>query len=261
MRDHSSKADTKADAKADAFDSKAFESVRRRLAAVEAEGVDTYHCMGREFVIREGVFPPTHFQSTGIFTRHLPYVRGGSFLEIGCGAGVTAVTAALEGCARVVASDISEAAVLNTRANATLHQVDGIVSTRHGDLFDVLDDGERFDVIFWNSNFVFVPDEYVFDKEILRAFCDAGYAAHRRFLKDAHRYLNADGMLLLGFSSQGDEAALTGLLGESGYTHTVLTSAFGEGPGAPRYDILQLFPQEQPGTAGGARGQVREGGA
>lgn len=244
-----------ASAEASAFDSSAFASVRRRLAAVEADGVDSYECMGRRFIVQEGVFPPTHFQSTGIFTRHLPYVRGGSFLEIGCGAGVTAVTAALEGCARVVASDISEAAVRNTRANAELHEVDAIVSTRHGDLFDVLDEGERFDMIFWNSNFVFVPDEYVFDKEIMHAFCDAGYAAHRRFLRDAHLYLEQDGLLLLGFSSQGDESALTGLLAESGYTYTVLKSMHGQGPDAPRYDILQLLP------AGTGQGHAREGAA
>ncbi|MDC8784530.1 class I SAM-dependent methyltransferase [Roseateles koreensis] len=257
MSDHSHQAG----AKTDAFDSNAYQSVRRRLAAVEAEGGDTYECMGRNFVVHEGVFPPTHFQSTGIFTRHLPYVRGGSFLEIGCGAGVTAVTAALEGCVRVVASDISEVAVLNTRANAILHGVGAIVSTRHGDLFDVLREGERFDVIFWNSNFVFVPDEYVFDKEILRAFCDAGYAAHRRFLKDAQRYLNTGGMLLLGFSSQGDESALTGLLGTCGYKSTVLKSVFGQGPGAPRYDILQLFADHQPATVGARQGHFREGSA
>eukprot|EP01031_Cornospumella_fuschlensis_P020144 gene20144-biopygen16952 len=65
----------------------ALASVRQRLAAAEADGQTEYECMGRDFVVHEGVFPPTHFQSTGIFTRHLPYPRGGRFLEIGCGAG------------------------------------------------------------------------------------------------------------------------------------------------------------------------------
>lgn len=224
------------------YKSDAFESVRRRLADIEAAGISEYECMGRNFVIHKNVFPPTHFQSTGIFTKHLPYIRGGSFLEIGCGAGVTAVTAALEGCSPVVASDISEEAVLNARANAILHGVAALVSTRHGDLFDVLQDDERFDIIFWNSNFVFVPEDYVFDKGIMRAFCDAGYATHRRFLKEAPRHLNPGGMLLMGFSSQGSESALEELLSESGYSSTVVTSVFGQGAGAHRYDILRLFP-------------------
>jgi release factor glutamine methyltransferase len=232
-----------------AYESDAFASVRRRLAVAEAEGVSEYTCMGRPFVVHKDVFPPTHFQSTGIFTQHLPYLRDGAFLEIGCGAGVTAVTAALEGCRPVVASDISEAAVLNTRANALLHGVDEAVSTRHGDLFDVLDEGERFDIIFWNSNFVFVPDDYVFDKAIMRAFCDAGYAAHRRFLREAPDYLNPGGLLLMGFSSQGDDSALTALLVEHGYLSTVMASAFGQGTGAHRYDILRLLRGAAAGRA------------
>ncbi|WDD92872.1 class I SAM-dependent methyltransferase [Burkholderia sp. FERM BP-3421] len=224
------------------YESGAITSVRQRLAVAEAERVTRYVCDGRSFEVHEDVFPPTHFQSTGIFTRYLPYPSGGAFLEIGCGAGVTAVTAALSGCTRVVASDISEAAVENARANALRHGVAGRVSTRHGDLFDVLEAGERFDVIFWNSNFVFVPDDYAFEQPILRAFCDAGYAAHRRFLREAPSYLSPGGQLLIGFSSQGDEAALKTLLGEHGYASTVVASAYGEGEGAHRYDILRLCP-------------------
>ena len=85
----------------------------------------------------------------------------------------------------MVASDISEAAVRNTRANAARHGVTGKMSIRQGDLFEVLEPGERFDVIFWNSNFVFVEAEHVFDKAIMLAFCDPGYAAHKRFLDEA----------------------------------------------------------------------------
>ncbi|RKP46028.1 methyltransferase [Trinickia fusca] len=224
------------------YESDAIASVRQRLAVAEAEQLSEYTCMGRRFVVHPDVFPPTHFQSTGLFTQHLPYPSGGAFLEIGCGAGVTAVTAALSGCRPVVASDISEAAVQNTRANAALHGVEDIVSARHGDLFDVLNPGERFDAIFWNSNFVFVPEDYVFDKTILHAFCDAGYAAHRRFLREAPNYLAPGGRLLIGFSSQGDDSALTALLAEYGYTSTTVASAFGQGVGAHRYDILQLLP-------------------
>lgn len=222
------------------FTPEAVASVQQRLDAAQIERLSTYDHGERRFVVYPDVFPPTHFQSTGIFTRMLPYPRGGSFLEIGCGAGVTAVTAALAGCRRVVASDINEAAVRNARANAELHDVEDVVSARQGDLFDVLEKGETFDMIFWNSNFVFVPDDYVFEKELMRAFCDPGYQAHRRFLREATRHLSPGGQLLIGFSSQGDEKALASLLVEHGYTSSVLSSAFGEGAGAHRYDILRL---------------------
>lgn len=224
------------------YESDAFASVRKRLAVAETERISEFECMGRRYVVHPDVFPPTHFQSTGIFTQHLPYPLDGAFLEIGCGAGVTAVTAALSGCRSVVASDISEAAVQNTRANAVLHGVEDIVSTRHGDLFDILKADEQFDMIFWNSNFVFVPEDYVFDRAILRAFCDAGYVAHRRFLREAPVHLAPGGRVLMGFSSQGDESVLTALLAEHGYAWTLVASVLGQGSGAHRYDILQLLP-------------------
>lgn len=219
-----------------------LDSVKRRLALAGSDARTSFTCMGREFAVHPGVFPPTHFQSTGIFTRHLPYPRDGAFLEIGCGAGVTAVTAALAGCAHVVASDISQAAVRNTLANAILHGVEAIVSSRYGDLFDVLHDGERFDVIFWNSNFIFVPEQTALEQDILHAFCDPGYAAHRRFLHEAHHHLKPDGKLLLGFSDQGDDAVLAALLDECSYGFSVLDSHQGDGPAAPSYAILQLTP-------------------
>lgn len=218
-------------------------SVKDRLAIAEASGLSVFECMGRSFVVHKDVFPPTHFQSTGIFTQSLSYIPGRSFLEIGCGAGVTAITAALQGCRPVVASDISEEAVKNARTNTKLHAVEDVVSVRHGDLFDVLTEGERFDVIFWNSNFVFVPEDYVFTKAVHRAFCDAGYASHARFLNEAPRYLRPDGMLLLGFSGQGDEEVLQGLLMKYGYEVSTVMSTRGEGPEGLRYDILRLLPK------------------
>jgi release factor glutamine methyltransferase len=223
----------------------AVASVKERLSKAEAARACAFECMGRNFVVHEDVFPPTHFQSTGIFTKSLRYASGRSFLEIGCGAGVTAVTAALAGCRPVVASDISEQAVRNARVNAELHGVTNVVSVRHGDLFDVLRDGERFDVIFWNSNFVFVPEDYVYTKEVHRAFFDAGYASHDRFLREAPSYLNPGGQLLLGFSGQGNEQALRQLLAKHRYAAETFSSTLGVGPNAPRYDILRLCPMEK----------------
>lgn len=220
----------------------AMQAIEQRLRRAEAERPTEFECLGRRFALLDGVFPPTHFQSTAIFTRSLEYVAGTSFFELGCGAGVTAVTAALEGCAPVVASDISSAAVRNTRLNVERHGLADIVSVRTGDLFDVLQPGERFDVIFWNSNFVFVPDGYVFDKPYHRAFCDPGYASHDRFLREAPRHLNPGGRLLLGFSSQGDAAALEQLLAKHRYTATTLVSAKGAGPEGHRYDVVRLTP-------------------
>lgn len=219
-----------------------IQSVKERLALAEKDRDSVYTCKKREFMVLPEVFPPTHFQSTGIFTNGIEYQRGKSFLEIGCGSGITAVTAALEGCSRVVASDISIDAVNNTKTNVTKHNVSDIVSVRHGDLFDVLENTEKFDTIFWNSNFVFVPDNYKFKKNIHRAFCDPGYSAHTRFLQEAPNYLVDGGEILLGFSGQGNDEKLHHLLVEHKYTSRTVLSESGKGIGAYHYEILHLIP-------------------
>jgi methylase of polypeptide subunit release factors len=219
-----------------------LKSVKARLALAEQAQLSEFECGGRRFSVLPDVFPPTHFNSTGIFARSIDYVAGRSFFELGCGTGVIAITAALAACQPVVASDISESAVRNAKLNVARHALDHRVSVRQGDLFEVLAENERFDTIFWNSNFVHVPDDYVFARDYYRAFCDPGYRTHSRFLREAPRHLAPGGRLLLGFSSQGDDSALDTLFREHGYRSTTLVSTHGTGPNAHRYDVVRLEP-------------------
>lgn len=217
-------------------------NIKQRLSAAEATHQSTFNLMGWEFIVNPGVFPPTHFLSTTIFSEALPYPVGGSLWEVGCGTGVTAVIAALKGCKKVLASDISSDAVENARQNIDKHSLGAVVDARCGDLFDVLHPGEKFDVIYWNSNFVYVPEDYVFDKDIHYAFADAGYKAHDRFFKEAPQYLERNGRILLGFSSQGDETALAKLLSAYRYSPYTVASRAAPGQASHRFDILELNP-------------------
>jgi release factor glutamine methyltransferase len=161
-----------------------------------------FELLGRRWTALSGVFSPAHTPVTELFTSWLPYRSGSSFLEMGSGTGVTAVTAALAGC-QVTALDINRAAVANTRLNAVRHGVGDRVDARHSDVFDGLAPGERFDLIYWNSNFVLMAPDFVPDSELQRAFYDAGYEAHRRFVTQAAGHLNGAGRVLLGFSDLG----------------------------------------------------------
>src|ERR1700692_975587 len=74
---------------------------------------------GFELEIFPGVFHPRYFGSSSIlakFVSSLP-LDGQSFLEVGCGSGLTAMCAARAG-AQVTAVDINPAAVRCTSANA-----------------------------------------------------------------------------------------------------------------------------------------------
>lgn len=219
-----------------------LEAFTKRIAATQRsdEAQRIFRYGDRAFVVFEGVFSPVEFRSTRIFTANLPYASGRSFLEIGCGAGVTAIVAALSGCQPVVATDISMAAVENARFNARAHGVDDIVTIRQGDLFEPIAEHELFDTIYWNSNFVYAAPDYRCSDDLHRAFIDPGYECHARFLAEAPRHLAPGGSLLLGFSSLGNEELLRNLCLARGYDVAVRCSVVSDMEGNPRYDILRL---------------------
>jgi methylase of polypeptide subunit release factors len=217
--------------------------VKERLSAADTSRKTIFRLMERDFWVNPGVFPPNVFLSTTFFSQDLQYPVGGSFWEVGCGTGVTSVIAALRGCKRVLASDISPEAADNAQQNVRLHAVSSIVTVRCGDLFDVLCADEKFDVIYWNSNFVHVPETYVFEKDIHKAFADAGYKSHSRFLKQAPKHLEPGGRIFLGFSSQGNSDMLAKLLSANGYASRVASSRTGVAPGNyARFEIVELTP-------------------
>ncbi|WP_079110601.1 methyltransferase domain-containing protein [Streptomyces roseifaciens] len=199
---------------------------------------DVFVLDGREWDLLDGVFAPPFSASTGVAMELLAAERhaaGGarsqgrqrSLLEIGCGTGVIAVTAALTGHDRVVASDISPQAARNTALNAARHGVADRVRTLCGDLFaplGELGEDERFDTVYWHSNFVKAPEHYVYGSMHERAYVDAGYAAHRRYLAGAHDHLAPGGRVLLHFSDRGDVLGLRRTARECGRGLRVLRS-------------------------------------
>jgi release factor glutamine methyltransferase len=141
---------------------------------------------------------------------------GGSFLEVGCGTGVTAVVAALRGCRSVTAVDISTAAVANARRNAERHGVANRVRVLRSDVFAGLDAGDRFDVIFWNSGYTEVPPDFVYETELQYSFFDAGYRSHEAYVNGARAHLNDGGRVFLGFGDLGNRRLLEELAAKAG---------------------------------------------
>ncbi|WP_051093885.1 MULTISPECIES: methyltransferase domain-containing protein [unclassified Streptomyces] len=140
----------------------------------------------------------------------------GSLLEVGSGTDTIAVSAALPGCARVVASDINVHAVRNAALNATRHGVADRVRAVHSDLFAQLPAEERFDTVYWHSTFGLAPTGYRYRSDHERAYVDPGYAAHRRYLSQAPDRLIPGGRALLHFSSRGDLTTLHRIARETG---------------------------------------------
>ncbi len=204
---------------------------RRHLE--QGPGIVEFPLLGYFWEVHPGVFNPALVPVTELFTRWLLYPPGGTFLEMGSGAGITSVMAAKKGCT-VSAVDVSEAAVVNTQANVWRHNVMHRVSVLQSDLFSALPPHKKFDVIYWNSNFVDgeLPSRTPGGPDLAEALVDPDYVTHRNFLQQAREYLTSDGCLLIGFANIGNWPMLRELCAESDWRPVIRRS--------------QLCPQADP---------------
>ncbi|MFH9125687.1 methyltransferase [Streptomyces globisporus] len=189
------------------------------------------------------VFAPVHTDSTELFTTWLPFPVGGNFLEVGCGTGVTSVMAARSGCAHVTALDITPEAVRNTALNAQRHAVADRVQAVQSDLYDALAPGARFDLVFFNSNAIPAPRDFVYTRPLQHAIFDRDYAAHDRYLREGPSRLTAGGRLFLGFNSLGDASRLHALAAESGVRLVERNRSVRYAGDVPvTFQLLEAFP-------------------
>ena len=110
------------------------------------DGLLLYSAHGCLFKIPSAVQPPK--AGSLFFTRSLTFDAGERVLELGCGAGVTAVLAARAG-SRVTAVDIVPECVEATRENAVLNGVADRIEVRLGDCYAPVA-GLTFDLICSN---------------------------------------------------------------------------------------------------------------
>lgn len=201
----------------------------------------TFRLFDKEWDLLPGVFSPALTPASGYFTEWLEYPVDGTFCEIGPGTGVTSVVAALTGGTAVTAIDVAPAAVRNTELNVARYGVSDRVEVLLGDMFAGVDPGRRFDLIFWNSNFVRPPDGFVNTTDLHHALFDPGYAAHADFLNSVPARLTDGGRAMLGFSNLGDRVLLDNLAADAGVRLSAVRSAeHSAGPVTVVYELLEV---------------------
>lgn len=172
---------------------------------------------GVSIEVHAQVFSPMHFQGWDVFTRHFPRVDGETILEIGCGTGITSIHLAMRGAARVLAVDITQAAVANTQANVDRHRLSN-VTVRRSDVFSAVRADERFHTIYWNLPFMYVPEGYQFESDLERSLFDPGYQTTERFLRGCHDHLQPGGRVLAGLGDFADLPRFERLAAQAGLT-------------------------------------------
>ncbi|WP_244303344.1 DUF7059 domain-containing protein [Leucobacter coleopterorum] len=155
--------------------------------------------------LRRGPARPDHVMGVGGATRSLitqaPSGKVGSALDLGTGCGIVALHLACElvdvADAKIVATDISERALMLACANARLNGQQDRIEFRQGSLFEPVD-GERFDLILSNPPFVITPQNQPADTERYE-YRDGGMRGDdlvAGVVSDAPKHLTVGGTLL-----------------------------------------------------------------
>lgn len=174
----------------------------------------------KKFVVFPHVFSPKYFGDAQFFSKSIPFQKGGTFLEIGCGTGVVSIFAALSGAKKVVATDINPHAVSNTLENVSIHHLNDVVHVRQGDVFEPVKT-EKFDQIFWNVPFLYSEQKEVSLLE--KSTFDYLDQKKTQYIKEARNYLSKDGAVYIGYSSNyGDMQKIFNILKENGYCAKII---------------------------------------
>ena len=167
---------------------------------------------GMPLVVLPGVLNPRLMRSGAFFASQLGADRifpGAEVLDMGTGSGVCAIAAARQG-ARVVAVDISAAAVRCTQINALVNSFEDRIDVLQGDLFAPVQ-GRRFDLVLFNPPFVRGTPRNDAD----RAWRSTDVA--ERFAAGLREHLTRSGSALVVLSTFGDAAHFLGQFRHHGF--------------------------------------------
>ena len=164
------------------------------------------------FILKKGVWNP--FLASGryharylFYNNHLFY--GKTAIEIGSGTGIMAIIMAKYGAKKVIASDISEPSVENTIENVKKFGFQDKVEVVKGDLFE--DIKEKADLITWMIPFFPGTTE---KGDTISASMIMPPKLFERFLLEAKKYLNPNGVILIPSYSLGGDLTNPKLVGE-----------------------------------------------
>lgn len=173
---------------------------------------------GFKIVVYPNVFSPAYFTDSAWFASELPKIVGyKTFLEIGTGTGIVALSVAKTG-AKVTATDINPIAVENAKANFQRYNLN--VKIVLGDMYFPLNTEDKFEYIFWNHPFNRGNNPNI--DMLFRAGFDYKYLSLENYIRGASNHLKSEGHLLLGTSNFADLSSVQVLAMKYGYSLKLL---------------------------------------
>ena len=143
--------------------------------------------------------------------------KGKRVLDIGCGTGIQAITAALSGASEVWACDINPKAVECTKKNAKLNKVK--IKAFKSDLFKDVP-SKKFDLIVFNPPYL--PSDGKND-DIRWSGGYEGMEVILNFFAQASPFISKNGKVLFIFSSHTNQEKLKKTLQQMGFNLKILS--------------------------------------
>lgn len=174
-------------------------------ALLPGDAVNWYVLSDLDDQLRNAPARPDHVMGVGGATRsllaqapfgHQTVLPGLTALDLGTGCGVVAMYLARAGASRIVATDISDRALMLARANAQLNGMAERIEFRQGDLFQPVS-GEQFGLILSNPPFVITPRGD--DEKTRYEYRDGGLTGDElaaKVVREAPIHLEIGGVLL-----------------------------------------------------------------
>ena len=136
----------------------------------------------------------------------------------------------------MVALDINTSAVENTKANVSLHGFSNIIDVRLSDMFDSLNNNEKFDVIIANLPFEKKMAEDIVEKSLW----DIDLQTNKKFFEEVKNHLKPNGRVYLAQSNFGAVDEVIALAESKGFVVKLIGQT--EMPADPR--IFYAFELE-----------------
>jgi methylase of polypeptide subunit release factors len=171
------------------------------------QGQYTATCGSIAIKVLPEVYAPGFFSDSMWFAEKLStLVRHRSVLEIGTGTGLIAISAVRNGATRCVATDINPHALKNAILNVQDAGLGGQIDVRGGNVYEKIDDDERFDIIFWAHPFNWTRKKI---KSPLRlSGMDYRYKGLEAYVEGAKQHVERNGRILLGTGDSADVVRL-----------------------------------------------------
>lgn len=165
------------------------------LRLMKTKGDYLLNVDGIKVKVIRNVFPPKSGISKSSFGLLSEFIDMSNLavLDMGTGTGIQALEAVKRGAREIVAVDINKEAIKCASENVKINKCEKIVKLYESDLFEALDQRQKFDVIIANLPII----DYPLFGRAEGALYDPHMNVHHRFFSQAKNYLKKNGVIIL----------------------------------------------------------------